>query len=481
MATKNWFEVDRKGLKQLQEGKSKTFVVRELLQNAFDEDITKCTLFLIYNGYNKATIIVEDDSPIGFRDLTDAYTLYKETHKRKDATKRGRFNLGEKQVFAICEYAEILTTVGGVIFDEEGRKSLRKKRDRGSIITVTLKMSKEEIEECFDYAQNILFPKNIDFTINYSFNGGLDYETRTPTYNEPHKVFEASLKTELDFDGSFRPTVRKTNVHVHKTIGKKYLYELGLPICEIECDYSIDVQQKVPMSADRESVTPSFLKDLYAEVLNHTFEEITEHSSSNLWVREATASDRIVKEAVDVVVEKRFGDKVAIFSPSDPNANDEAISKGFRVIHGSELSGDEWSNVKGFGLIQSTTALFGKGLTNHITLKPSNKQERVGNWCVKFFKDFFGSTLNVAYISAPKASTVADFGDNLLRFNIPKMASYKWVDDDNTIGERMLDLVIHELAHKKGNHTEHAYHECITKMGAWLTKKALNNPQYFKL
>jgi len=44
MKSKNWFEVSREGLRQLQAGKSKDFVVRELIQNAWDEDISICHL-----------------------------------------------------------------------------------------------------------------------------------------------------------------------------------------------------------------------------------------------------------------------------------------------------------------------------------------------------------------------------------------------------------------------------------------------------
>ncbi len=71
------------------------------------------------NGY--VIIEVLDDSKKGFRDIKDSYTLYKDTYKRKDPEKRGRFNLGEKQVFSICDKAQVQTTTGTVIFDENGR------------------------------------------------------------------------------------------------------------------------------------------------------------------------------------------------------------------------------------------------------------------------------------------------------------------------------------------------------------------------
>ncbi len=117
---RNWFEVSKKGLRELQEGKPKHFIARELIQNAWDEDTKKCE-FACHFSDGLAEIIVADDSPEGFRDIADAFTLFAPTYKRANPEKRGRFNIGEKQVLALCESARIETTKGTVIFDKKGR------------------------------------------------------------------------------------------------------------------------------------------------------------------------------------------------------------------------------------------------------------------------------------------------------------------------------------------------------------------------
>ena len=43
----SWFEVSKEGLKQLQLGKPKHYVARELIQNAWDEDIRFYVLTVI--------------------------------------------------------------------------------------------------------------------------------------------------------------------------------------------------------------------------------------------------------------------------------------------------------------------------------------------------------------------------------------------------------------------------------------------------
>lgn len=472
-----WFEVDKNGLKALQEGKSKTFIVRELLQNAFDEEITSCKLDVQWSD-GMATISVEDDSPEGFRDLSDAYTLFKDTYKRSDATKRGRFNLGEKQVFSVCTSAEIETTTGTIVFEKEGRRRMRTKREKGSLIKVNVKMKREEAKEFLLFISLILPPKNVHF--EYTFFKSIPVSR---PHLVPYKVFEAILRTELMDGEAFRPTRRKTQVHVHQTVEAKYLYELGIPVCEIDCDFSIDVQQKVPLSTDRDTVSPSFLKELYALVLNHTHDAITADNAANAWVREAVSSPLVEKQAVTSVVLGRFGDKVVAANPKDPIANDDAIANGYHVVRGSELNKSEWDSIRKFAALPSSTQVFGRSANAAVDIvQPTNEQRKVADWAQKFFREFFrGPELHVQFISSPQASVVADFQleGNLIRFNVPKVIGL-WSYGGRP-SQEIIDLIVHECGHRVGMHTEKAYHEALTAMGAWLTIKALNEPEWFDL
>ena len=44
MQKNNWFEIDKKGLQQVQSEKDKFFIIKELVSNSFDEDISICDL-----------------------------------------------------------------------------------------------------------------------------------------------------------------------------------------------------------------------------------------------------------------------------------------------------------------------------------------------------------------------------------------------------------------------------------------------------
>ena len=121
--TADWFTVDRKGLAKLLERRGKEFVVYELLSNALDTEAKEISIDLKARpGKRVADLIVVDDHPDGWRNLDHAYTLFAESEKKGDAEKRGRFNLGEKLVLALCEEAAISTTTGTVTFNGDGRR-----------------------------------------------------------------------------------------------------------------------------------------------------------------------------------------------------------------------------------------------------------------------------------------------------------------------------------------------------------------------
>jgi hypothetical protein len=347
--TEKWFDVDKNGLQELQLGKSKSYIVRELIANAWDEETAFCQVNTSYRN-GGATISVEDDSPDGFKDLTDSYTLFKHTDKRSNPEKRGRYNLGEKQVLAVCKEATIESTNGTIKFNKDNTRSMSKaRRDKGTKITQKVRMTKADYDEILETLNHYLSPQNILTTIN----------GKPLQYKQPIQITHATLQTELEHNGVFSKTERKTRIEIHEASGESYLYEMQIPVTKIDCPLSIDIQQKIPLDKDRETVSQAFLQDVYAEVLNAMYNEIPKANSSDNWIRQATSDPRISPNALEAITKKRFGDRVLVNNPNDRNANDEAIAKGYRVIQGPELSGNEWQQLKQKAPIASTTAKFG--------------------------------------------------------------------------------------------------------------------------
>jgi hypothetical protein len=467
MESKSWFEVDVKGLRALQEGKPKHYVLRELIANAFDENIKICRVYTNFID-GTASITVIDDSPEGFKNLRDAYTLFGDSSKRRDVSKRGRFNAGDKFSIALADCASIKTTKGSVIFSETGRSETKEKTINGSIVEMTIKMTNEEYGDMLRFIQNYLPPKGIVFKVN---NCPVEY-------SKPLFIVEDTLPTQNEIDGQLRDTQRKTEIHIHKR-EVNFLYEMGIPIIEIDCPYSIDIQQKVPMSVDRESVKPSYLKQVFAIVLNKTIDDIDDEKSSESWIRIGSGAKQIVAGTLQKLIKMRFGDKIVVSNPRDPIANDDALAHGFRVIQGRELSAEEWDNIKEHGLIQSSTEVFGRGSATDVkSYIPDENMKMVKKLAQKIAKEFLGIDITVDFFTSEQASIRAMYGDRNLCFNVTKLGKNFF---ENPVSVNVLDILVHEICHENGMHTEENYHRSITRMAGELTIMALKNPKFFDI
>jgi hypothetical protein len=207
-ASAAWFEVDREGLAKLQGRRGPSFVVFELIQNGLDQNVTRVDVTLEpIAGRALGRLVVEDDDPEGFADLSHAFTLFAESAKKGDPEKRGRFNLGEKLVLAMCEEASIATTKGTVRFDGGGRSELRARRDRGSCFEGLVRMSRQELADISAAVGRIIPPASVMLRFN-----GVALEPRKPL-----AVFSATLDTEIaGGDGLLRRSPRRTEVRVYE-------------------------------------------------------------------------------------------------------------------------------------------------------------------------------------------------------------------------------------------------------------------------
>ena len=465
---KEWFKVDKEGFAQLQNAKPKHYVVRELIQNVFDTNSETCEVDMKYTP-SMTTITVTDKNPDGFKDLTDAFTLFKHSDKRSDPKKRGRFNIGEKQAFAICESASVTTTKGQILFTNNGRSETDKKTEKGTVVAVKLKMTKEEYDEAIRMLYLYIPPNGITYTLNGKI-------IRPP---KPMKTFKMTLPTEIESENMIRNTKRKTIVDVYESHGG-WIFELGIPVCQIECPYGIDVQQKIPLGIDRESIKSSYLKEVYAAVLNNTYEDLTEENSSMLWVREAASSSNLTKEAAQTVVEKRYGEKVVIANHFDPNSIDEAISHGYKVIEGSELSSDEWKVIKGNDLIETSSKLFGEKEAISYSVDPTENMKITGEYAKKIAKKFLDISITVGFNISNPTDVLASFQPsiNKLTFNVNKLPPHFF---DEPISTQTTDVIIHELSHKFSlEHTKKEYIDALTRMGSEMIFLALDEPEFFK-
>jgi hypothetical protein len=344
MAGNTWFEIDKEGLRKTLERRGKAFAIFELVQNAWDEDgTTEVSVQLTRPERGKSVLTVTDNAPEGYRDLSESYTMFAESYKKGDPAKRGRFNIGEKCVLALCDEATITTTTGRVTFDRDGtrRRTSAVKRDRGSEFRAELKLKLSEWEEICGNVMQLLPP------VPTIFNSE-PIPIRTPLTE-----YSTALPTEIaDADGILRRTTRETEVRVYEPLPSEtpMLYERGIPVVEGD-KYHVDVQQKVPLNVERDNVTPAYLRAIRVAVLNATVNLLTKDDATEPWVKQAAGDERVAPGVPNTLLDLRYGDMRVIADPTDPEGTKIAVTKGYTVVHGGSLSAGEWANAKRDGAI----------------------------------------------------------------------------------------------------------------------------------
>lgn len=478
---RGWFEVDKNGLSKLLQQRGKAFAIFELIQNAWDQHVTRVDVeFREIPNQPAATIAVADDDPDGFQDLRHAFTLFAESPKKGDPEKRGRFNIGEKLVLALCNHARITTTTGSVEFRPDGtRRTLRNTREVGSEFWGELRITRDEYREALDDLRNLIPPEGVATYVN----GDL-LDSRTPV-----KVFEAALPTvTADGDGILKRTRRKTTIRVFEPRPSESpaVYELGIPVVETGDRWHMDIGQKVPVNMDRDNLPPSYLKELRTLVLNEMHTDLPEEDATAAWVQDALGNPDITDEAVTTVLEARFGERRVSYDPSDPEANNRAVAEGFVLVHGRMLSSDQWRNAKRAGALLPAGQVFP-------TPKPYNHGGRPENvinpaeWTApmrataKYAKilaeNLLEMQITVKICDEPTVLWSANYGCGRLTLNVGNLG-HKWFEA--VAGDEMNQILLHEFAHQYTlKHLTEEYHEALCRLGARLGSVALRTPEVF--
>jgi hypothetical protein len=502
---KNWFDIDRKGLAKLIERRGKIALLLELVANGLDADGTTRVEIVLEpeEGVPHATVVVRDDSPGGFADISHAWTLFAESNRKAYPTKRGRFNLGEKLVLALCTEASIISTKAAVMFDSRGRSSMRARRDRGTEFMGIARITRAELAEIKLGLAKILAPQGVTITVN-----GAALPTRTPL-----KTIDVTLMTEtVDDEGYLKRSPRKSQIEVYEVLPGEtaMLYELGMPVVETGDKFHVNVMQKVPLNMERDNVTPAYLRDVRTYVVNAMLDQLDEADANATFVNEALADEAASPEAVKRALVLKYGEKHAIRDPNDPEANNNLVAQGYTLIGGSQLTKDQWENVKKLpdglrprpsGQIAPTKkALFGPDGKD--TWVPREKwspaMRAVVAYAADVCRELTSGRVEVSILADITESWGACYGSSGLVFNLGRLG-HDFFDEclaseqecqPNLVRVnvsvmrptvRLNQLLIHELGHHIApNHLSAEYHEALCKLGAKLTSLALRKPELFR-
>lgn len=504
------FEVDPKGLAEIQSRRDKVFLIWELVQNALDADgVTKVEVFLRpMAGRAMAALIVQDDAPDGFEDLKHAYTLFAQSPKKQDPTKRGMYDWGEKLVISMCRVASICTTKGTVTFGPKGRTHSRTYKEHGSVFSAEVPMTREEYRAVERKVSWLIPPKGVMVFFN----------DKRISDRIPMGSFKTALPTVFaDDDGLLHTTRRQCVVRIHepRSREKPHIYEMGIPVCEFGggVKWHVDVQQRVPGNMERNGVTAGYRRTLRVHVLNAMYEELREDDASEPWARDAADDKRCSKPAIARSLDLRFGERRAAQDPSDPEAGKRLVSEGYTLVGSRQLSQGERANakkaeaLKPAGQISPTPKPYSDepGAPPVEVLPESDWPEvlrRVVEYAKRIHQLIVGGELQVKVVKPRKCNWAAAYGsdfngiasldlaNNRIAMRVGGKLDFNW----NALGSdffkkacwgqltELNDLLIHEFAHAGSmDHLSAEYHEACTKLGARLTDLALSEPKLFEV
>jgi len=472
--SESWFVVDKEGLRKTLSRKGKAFAIYELLQNGYDENSTRLEVTLTEPKNGKSTLICIDDAPQGYVDLSNAHTMFGESKKKADVNKRGRFNVGEKYVLALCDAASVTSKTRRIIFKKDGTRSQDNvKTKTGTESRGELPLTQDEYEDMVKKVKLVIPP------VTTIFNG-----TEIPKRKMLHE-FSVSLPTEIaDENGILRSRKHITKVRLYEVPkDKAYLYEMGMPVVSIDCKWSVDIQQKVPLNIERDNVTPSYLKTVYQAILDERSDYLSEEDAANAWVTTGMSSEKVSTKAVQNVVTKRFGKDAVIHDRGDLGANREATAAGRTVIPRGALTPQMRKNLVRAGVKKasdefSTASTVPKGIIPDGRLtKPQLRYkqfiEKVAPLVLEESK-----LEKVQFANDPKAKllgcTTWSPKDFVFTVNVAKHDVEDW--------ERNYDLFIHELAHFHVQRNDHLFEDfwrACSDVGAKLAQVALERPELF--
>jgi hypothetical protein len=483
------FAVDKEGLAKLMSRRGPGFALLELIQNALDEASTRVDVTLTSSGRGKAIIAVRDDNPTGFANIAHAYTLFADSAKKGDVTKRGRFNLGEKLVIAICDYASVATTTGTIKFDHKGRTHHpRERTQEGSVFTGTIRMTQEQVADAIREARSVIVPEHVTLTIN----------EEVVAYRQPLRTFDVSLVTEVaDGEGMLARTKRRASVGVYAVLDgeKATIYELGIPVVATGDRWHVNVMQKVPLNIDRDNVTPAYLQDLRRAVLDACHDLLDESTSSETWINDAIEDPEVSDEAVSRALDLRFGVKRVAYDPSDPEANKIAASEGYAVIGSRSLPPKAWVNVRraaalpAAGQVTPSPKPYSPGAENVRKSLPEDQWTEGMRTHAAFARMLASRVLGISdlHIAMVNDQACRGFGATWSRGLLGTRLEWNVVTlgrsffDQHPTDVRALSLLIHEMGHQRGggDHLDRRYLNELTDLGAQVTRLALAEPALF--
>jgi hypothetical protein len=291
----------------------------------------------------------------------------------------------------------------------------------------------------------IIVPQNQDLYIN----GDL-VEKKIPI-----RKIKGKLWTE-DEDQKTKKMVRvldecEVEIYEKKQDEIAWIFEMGIPVQKfekgLEVLWHIDILQKVPIGIKRDTVSDSYLIDLYALLVSKCHDIIDKEDAGSKFINRSMS--KLDAESAKEIIKKQYGtDKVYVpTDTSDYHANEKVNDTGGQFILPRTLSKDEKKHLKEIGVLKYALEEFGSGISKEYkAIAPTEKMIAYANIVIVIAQELINKTITVEYCNSD-ISHSAWYDSSKVVYNLRFLPrGKKFFDEFNPQGAGIL---AHELSHDK--------------------------------
>ncbi|QRK12969.1 ATP-binding protein [Archangium violaceum] len=438
-----WFELSEEGWRRSNRARPLGQLVREALQNAFDQNASRVRVRLAEDE-----VRIEDDAPAGLARDEFAFTVFL-GEKDTPPTWRGRKGRGLKEMIAASDHAEVETVGRTLVFDHTGRHVKPNTRLVGTCLRLFRRTSVSEREEAVGLLRLTIPPPGVELIIN-------GRTVRTPRVKE--SLEDCVLETVELHRGVERYVERATRVDLyHPRPGETpHLFELGLPVEPHHLPWHVDVQQRIPLAAERDAARDAYKRTLAAILLESLAPELNRQELSGAWVTEVLSHFTLSEDALEAYVAKVLPPRAVL--SVDARTDDRARQLGAKVV---DLRGMPFTALEQLEtIVESADAYVERmeGPPRDVLVTPGPRAERFVGMVRCLSRELIGREVRVEFferkVRDPSAHVDAEYDRErrVLRVNMRGQVRL-----DDPLAPQTLGIVLHELAHEAGDEHDFAF------------------------
>lgn len=457
----NVFDVDPEGFREQNAGRPPAHLVRETIQNVFDEQSTQLDV-TVKKYQDGVHVIVEDDVDGGIRDPKLIFTIWL-SDKKDSPVKRGRMGRGLKELVSVADRTTIVTQgQPAIVFKRDiGTEELRRDHPVWSRSTTTTKTrgkgtkvecivrgwTEEDVQDIEQYLRQMRPPGGLEFRVNGHLvprrSAKESYELALPTV----------LYEEAQGERIARDRKRQTTVDLFEQ-AEPWIYEMGVPVEPIDYPLSVDVAQRIPLRERRDTITEPYRKELFAKLLDKRIDKIEPEQFKDGFVLTAAQSAQHLSPETKQKIANAYTEGLPY--AVSPESLRQATGMHIRAVPLRSMPQPIRDIVKEVG--QDVKAVVAE--VHAVTCKPVDKDEmRPYERAVKAVFEWIAAGIKkpctvLVKTGRPSFNATFDRAANVLTIFRENVGSH-WFT--RPFGAEQLSLLCHELAHWTKHDDSHGF------------------------